>query len=123
MGRYMDENEKLKIIVKALDGKKAENINVLKVSDLTILADYFVIADGTSNTHVKALAEEVDYQLSERGTEPSKRESDTGNTWMILDYSDIIVHIFRKDTRDFYKLDGLWADGESIDISEMLKEE
>ena len=123
MGRYMDENEKLKIIVKALDGKKAENINVLKVSDLTILADYFVIADGTSNTHVKALAEEVDYQLSERGTEPSKRESDTGNTWMILDYSDIIVHIFRKDTRDFYKLDGLWADGESVDISEMLKEE
>lgn len=119
----MDENEKLKIIVKALDGKKAENINVLKVSDLTILADYFVIADGTSNTHVKALAEEVDYQLSERGTEPSKRESDTGNTWMILDYSDIIVHIFRKDTRDFYKLDGLWADGESVDISEMLKEE
>ncbi len=119
----MDENEKLKIIVKALDGKKAENINVLKVSDLTILADYFVIADGTSNTHVKALAEEVDYQLSERGTEPSKRESDTGNAWMILDYSDIIVHIFRKDTRDFYKLDGLWADGESVDISEMLKEE
>lgn len=123
MGESMDENEKLKIIVKALDGKKAENINVLKVSDLTILADYFVIADGTSNTHVKALAEEVDYQLSERGTEPSKRESDTGNTWMILDYSDIIVHIFRKDTRDFYKLDGLWADGESVDISEMLKEE
>ena len=123
MGESMDENEKLKIIVKALDGKKAENINVLKVSDLTILADYFVIADGTSNTHVRALAEEVDYQLSERGTEPSKRESDTGNTWMILDYSDIIVHIFRKDTRDFYKLDGLWADGESVDISEMLKEE
>ncbi|MBO4876516.1 MAG: ribosome silencing factor [Ruminococcus sp.] len=113
----MSEKEKLEIIIKALDSKKGENIQAIKVADLTILADFFVIVNGTSNTHVRALADEVEFQLSQKGIEPERRESDTGNTWIVLDYGDIIVHIFYKETREFYKLEGLWADGETMDIS------
>ncbi len=111
------EKEKLEIIIKALDSKKGEDIKCIKIADLTILADYFVIVNGTSNTHVRALADEVEFQLSQKGIEPERRESDTGNTWVVLDYGDIIVHIFYKETREFYKLEGLWADGEHMDIS------
>lgn len=119
----MTEQQKLELIVKTLDSKRGEDIQAIKISDLTILADYFVIVNGTSNTHTRSLADEVEFQLSQQGIEPNRRESDTGNTWIILDYGDIIVHAFYKDTRDFYKLEGLWADGEQIDISGLIVKE
>lgn len=119
----MTEQEKLELIVKTLDSKRGEDIQVLKIADLTILADYFVIVNGTSNTHARTLADEVEFVLSQKGSEPERRESDTGNTWIILDYADIIVHVFYKETRSFYKLEGLWADGEQVDISSMLIKE
>lgn len=119
----MTEQQKLELIVKTLDSKRGEDIQAIKISDLTILADYFIIVNGTSNTHTRALADEVEFQLSQQGIEPDRRESDTGNTWIILDYGDIIVHAFYKDTRDFYKLEGLWADGEQIDISGLIVKE
>lgn len=119
----MTEQQKLELIVKTLDSKRGENIQAIKISDLTILADYFVIVNGTSNTHTRTLADEVEFQLSQQGIEPNRREADTGNTWIILDYGDIIVHAFYKDTRDFYKLEGLWADGEQIDISGLIVRE
>jgi len=119
----MTEQEKLELIVKTLDSKRGEDIQVLKIADLTILADYFVIVNGTSNTHARTLADEVEFVLSQKGSEPERRESDTGNTWIILDYADIIVHVFYKETRSFYKLEGLWADGEQVDISSLLIKE
>lgn len=119
----MTEQQKLELIVKTLDSKKGEDIQAIKISDLTILADYFVIVNGTSNTHTRSLADEVEFQLSQQGIEPERRETDTGNTWIILDYGDIIVHAFYKETRDFYKLEGLWADGEQIDISGLVVKE
>lgn len=119
----MTEQQKFELIVRTLDSKRGENIQAIKISDLTILADYFVIVNGTSNTHTRTLADEVEFQLSQQGIEPNRREADTGNTWIILDYGDIIVHAFYKDTRDFYKLEGLWADGEQIDISGLLVKE
>lgn len=119
----MTEQQKLELIVKTLDSKRGEDIQAIKISDLTILADYFVIVNGTSNTHTRTLADEVEFQLSQQGIEPNRREADTGNAWIILDYGDIIVHAFYKETRDFYKLEGLWADGEQIDISGLLVRE
>lgn len=110
-------------MVKALDSKRGEDIQVIKIADLTILADYFVIVNGTSNTHARTLADEVEFQMSQQGIEPDRREADTGNTWIVLDYEDIIVHVFYKDTRQFYKLESNWADGEQIDISEYLVKE
>lgn len=119
----MTEQQKLELIVKTLDSKRGEDIQAIKISDLTILADYFVIVNGTSNTHTRSLADEVEFQLSQQGIEPERREADTGNTWIILDYGDIIVHAFYKETRDFYKLEGLWADGEQVDISGLIVKE
>lgn len=117
----MTQQEKLELIIKTLDSKKGEDIQAIRIADLTILADYFVIVNGNSNTHARTLADEVEYQLSQRGIEPERREFDTGNTWIILDYADIIVHVFYKETRSFYKLEGLWADGEQVDITNMIE--
>ncbi|MCQ2459577.1 MAG: ribosome silencing factor [Ruminococcus sp.] len=119
----MTQQERLELIIRTLDLKKGEDIQALKIGDLTILADYFVIVNGTSNTHARTLADEVEFQLSQKGIEPERREADTGNTWIILDYGDIIIHVFYKETRNFYKLEGVWADGEQIDISEYLIKE
>ena len=119
----MTQQEKLELIIKTLDSKRGEDIQAIKVADLTILADYFVIVNGTSNTHTRTLADEVEFQLTQKGIEPLRRETDTGNTWIVLDYADIIIHVFDKEARNFYKLESLWADGEQIDISGLLVEE
>lgn len=119
----MLQNEMIEKIVRTLDSKRAEDIQAIEIKDLTILADYFIIANGNSNTHTKTLAEEVEFQLSQLGIEPARREADSGNTWIILDYSDIIVHVFYKETRNFYQLERLWADGKPLDISSYLTKE
>lgn len=121
MSQRSAQDKALEIIVKTLDRKKAEDIKVLKITDLTIIADYFVIADGTSITQTRALADEVEFRLKEQGIAPNQTQGTTGG-WIVLDYGDIVVHIFTKDQRDFYNLERLWQDGDEIDISEMLAE-
>lgn len=119
-----EKNNALEAIVKALDSKRAEDIEVIGVGGLTILGDYFVIANGTSTTHTRTLADEVEYKLSEMGIEPIHREGrGNGSSWIVLDYGDIIVHVFYKEARDFYQLERMWADGEHIDISGWLKKD
>ena len=110
-------------IAKILDKKKAQQLRVLKVQDLTVLTDYFVIASGTSTTQVAALADEVDYQLSQRGIKPYNTEGFDSKNWVLLDYSSVIVHVFVPNTRTYYDLEHLWADGEPVDISAYLKPE
>ena len=121
----MTEQEKITAIVKALDSKKAEDIRVIKITDLTIIADYFVIAGGTSTTHTKALADETEFKLGELGVKPDHIEGVDGASWIAMDFGDIIVHVFCSpstgvDTRAQYSLEKLWSDGEVIDISGML---
>lgn len=115
--------EMAKLACEALADKKGEDIRVIDIAGISVLADYFIIANGNSNTHTKTLAEEVEFQLSQLGIEPVRREADSGNTWIILDYSDIIVHVFYKETRNFYQLERLWADGKPLDISRYLTKE
>ncbi len=112
--------EKIKTAVKALDSKRAEDIQVIGIGDLTIIADYFIIANGMSNTQTKALAEEVEFKLSQMGVEPNRTEGYQGQTWIVLDYGDIVVHVFYKETRDYYNLERLWSDGTPVDISHYL---
>lgn len=122
--RMSTQKTALEAIVKALDSKRAEDIQVIGVKNLTILGDYFVIANGTSTTHTKTLADEVEYQMTKLGVEPLHREGrGNGSNWIVLDYNDIIVHVFYKETRDFYQLERLWADGEKMDITDWLKED
>ena len=97
-------------IAEALDSKKANDIKVLYVEDKTVLAEYFVICTGNSNTQVKALAGEVEYRLGLRGIEPYNVEGRDNGTWLVLDYSNVIVHIFGREAREFYNLDKLYED-------------
>ncbi len=111
----------LETIVKALDRKKAYDIKVIKITDLTIIADYFVIADGQSITQTRALADEVEFQLKEKdGIAPAQVQGNNGSGWIILDYQNIMVHVFSSEQREFYNLERLWRDGEEIDISAWL---
>ena len=119
----MNTKEKLEKIVKILDSKKAENIQVIGITNLTIIADYFVIATGTSTTQVKSLADEVDFQLGQLGVEARGIEGVRAASWIVLDYDDIVVHVFCRDTRAEYQLERLWADGEQVDISNLLIDE
>lgn len=119
----MTTQEKLEKIVQTLDKKKAKDIRVIGITNLTIIADYFVIATGTSTTQVKALAGEVEYELSQCDVEPKSTEGYRSANWIVLDYADIVVHVFYEDTRAEYQLERLWADGEQVDISHLLIEE
>lgn len=108
------------LAVKALDGKKGLDIQVIEISDISVLADYMVICTGSSSTHVKALADEVEYQLDKAGISVSHIEGYRSNTWILLDYIDVIVHVFSDEAREFYDLDRLWADGKFVDLSDVL---
>lgn len=97
-----------------LDNKKANQINVIKIEDISSLADYFVIANGTSSTHVRALADELEEKLKAEDVTPARIEGYRSNSWILLDYSSVVVHVFTQEARDFYDLDRLWADGEKV---------
>lgn len=116
----MTQEEILKAAVRILDGKKAEDIKVIGIKDLTIIADYFIIANGTSSTHTRSLADELEFRLKEQGLEPRQIQGNNGSNWIILDYSDVVVHIFNKEMREFYNLERLWRDGTETDISKYL---
>lgn len=117
----MDALKILEIAVKALDSKKAKDIEAIKIGDLTIVADYFIIASATSSTQVKALADEVEFKLSEAGIEPDHIEG-RATGWILLDYGSVVVHVFYEETRRFYDLERHWSDGQHLDISDMLIE-
>ncbi|MGI6270515.1 MAG: ribosome silencing factor [Candidatus Howiella sp.] len=118
----MTSFEKLEAAVKALDAKKGREIEAVRVDDLTVLADYFVIATATSSTHVRALADEVEDVLSRLGEEPDHIEGKTTG-WILLDYHDVVVNVFDRKSRDFYQLERVWNDGEKMDLSGMLEPE
>ncbi len=110
-------------IAAVLQDKKAHDVCVFRVSDQTVIADYFVIATGTSSTHVKALADEVEFKLGEEGRKPSHSEGYDHAGWIVLDYDSILVHVFQKDSREFFKLEKLWADAEKIELPEVSEKE
>ncbi len=102
-----------KIAHSALEDKKGIDVNTLAVADKTVLADYFVIATGTASTHVKALADEVEFKLKEAGYTCDHTEGH--GEWILLDYHSVIVHVFTKTAREFYKLEKLWSSAEIIE--------
>ena len=93
-----------------LDNKRGRDIKIINMTGKTDICDYMVLATGTSNTHVQTLGGEVEYEMSRRGIEPLHTEGRDGNTWMVLDYAHIMVHVFTRDTREFYNLDKLYGD-------------
>ena len=107
-------------VTKALDMKKGMNIKLLKIDKVSSLADYFLICTGTSNTHVKTLCDHAEYTLEQMGESLLGREGHRGNTWELLDYGSIVVHVFTEEAREFYSLERLWADAEDVDISSII---
>ncbi len=119
----MTATEKMKLIARHLDNKKAREVTVLKVSGLTILADYFVICSAPSTTQVRALADSLEETMEASGEQLLKKEGKQGLNWILLDYSDVIVHIFYQETREFYGLEKLWADAEELPLDKILEED
>ena len=107
-------------VTKALDEKKGIDIKLLKIDRVSSLADYFLICTGTSNTHVKTLCDYAEFTLENLGEPLLGREGHRGNAWELLDYGTIVVHVFTEEARKFYDLERLWADAESIDLSEIV---
>ncbi len=105
--------------VKILDTKKALDITAIKINELTVVADYFIIANGTSNTHVKSLVDDVEFYMKEKGVEPLRIQGQATG-WTLLDYGSVVVHIFQKESREYYNLEKLWADGDVLDLSDIL---
>ena len=111
--------ELTKKIVKALDDKLARDIEVIKTEEVTIVADYFVIATANSNTHVRALADEIEYQLEQENIHPDHVEG-RATGWVLMQYGGVVVHIFLEDSRQYYNLERLWDDAAKLDISQFI---
>ncbi len=101
-------------IFDVLDAKKAGDIKVLRVQDHTVITDYFVICTGHSSTQVKSLGGEVEFKIGERGVDPAHYEGRDNGNWVLLDYNSVILHIFSRESREFYKLEKLYGDAEEI---------
>ena len=110
-------------VTKALDEKKGMDIKLLKIDKVSSLADFFLICTGTSNTHVKTLSDTAEFALTQVGEPMLGREGHRGNTWELLDFGSVVVHIFTPDAREFYSLDRLWGDAEVVDLSDIIIEE
>ena len=110
-------------VTKALDMKKGMDIKLLRINEVSSLADYFLICTGTSNTHVKTLCDHAEYTLEQLGETMLGREGHRGNTWELLDYGSVVVHVFTEEARQFYNLERLWGDAETVDIKDIVTEE
>lgn len=119
----MESNLLVKEIAKVLDEKKAVDITAIKTEEVTIVSDYFIIASGTSNTHAKSLADDVEYEIKTRlGIDPEHIEG-RATGWILLDYGTVLVHIFTQDNREYYNLERPWADASTVDLSDVITED
>lgn len=113
-------DKRISIIAKACNEKKGIDIKVLNLAKLTPIADYFIIVSGNSTTQVMAIADEVEEKMAEAGFYLSGKEGYRSGRWILLDFKDIVVHIFHKEDREFYNLEKLWADSEELLLDDML---
>ncbi|MBR6222487.1 MAG: ribosome silencing factor [Lachnospiraceae bacterium] len=115
----MDSREKAKLIVKALDDKKGKDIKVIDISEISVIADYFIIADGSNINQVQAMANNVEEVLGKEKVQPKQIEGYRSGNWILMDYHDVIVHIFMEEDRLFYDLERIWRDGKDVSIANL----
>ena len=116
----LSANEVALKVTKALDEKKGMDIKLLRIEKISSLADYFLICTGTSNTHVKTLCDYAQYIMEELGEPMLSREGHRGNSWELLDFGSVVVHVFTDEARKFYDLERLWADAEQVNLTGIL---
>lgn len=120
MTNTIDSKQLAAHIASLLDKKKARDVKILRVTEKTVIADYFVIAGGTSSTQVKALADEVEYQIGVNdGIKPVNVEGRGTGGWILLDYENVLVHVFDPKMREFYNLEKLWAECEEVPFDKL----
>lgn len=109
----------LKLIIDALEDKKAENIQIIDISEISVIADYFIITNGTNRSQIQALCDNVEEKLAAGKIVPKNIEGYATANWILMDYQDILVHIFDPESRDFYDLEHMWRDGKHMDLNEL----
>ena len=115
------EKQMAQLVCRALDEKKGRDIKVIDIHDVSVIADYFVIASGSNQNQVQALVDIVEEQLGRAGFEPKQVEGVRNSSWILMDYGDVIVHVFDEENRLFYDLERIWRDGKTLDMEEFLK--
>ena len=117
------EMEMTKLAVKALDEKKAMDIKVIDIHEVSVLADNFIIASGSNQNQVQAMVDNVEEQLGKAGYEPKQIEGTKNSSWILMDYGDLIIHIFDEENRLFYDLERIWRDGKIMETNEFLSQD
>lgn len=115
----MTSNEYCKVAVSALEDRKGEDIKVIDIREISPIADFFVIANGTNQNQLQAMRDACDEALYKVGLKAKQIEGNSASTWILMDYGDIIVHIFSKEDRLFYDLERIWKDGKEINLTEL----
>ncbi|GAB6955562.1 ribosome silencing factor [Mediterraneibacter glycyrrhizinilyticus JCM 13369] len=115
----MQAKEMAKIAYHALDEKKGEDIRIIDIAGISVLADYFIIANGSSESQVQAMVDNVEEEMHKAGYSLKQREGYGSGNWVLLDFGDVIVHVFDKENRLFYDLERIWRDGKNIGITEL----
>ena len=111
--------EMAKLAYTALSDKKGEDIQIIDISGVSVLADYFLIVNGNSDSQVRALVDNVEEKMHKAGYELKEQEGNNSGTWVLLDYGDIIIHIFDRENRPFYNLERIWSDGKDVEMNEL----
>ena len=115
------EQEMLSIACKAIDDKKALDIKVIDIREVSVIADYFVITSGSNLNQVQAIVDNVEEQLGRAGFEAKQIEGNRNSSWILMDYGDVIVHVFDEENRLFYDLERIWRDGKVLEMDEFLE--
>lgn len=115
MSKELEQAKKMALIAyNALTDKKGEDVKVIEITEIASFADYFIIADGNNPSQISALVDNVEEKMSKAGFEPKKIEGVRNSNWVLMDYGDIIVHVFSKEDRLFYDLERIWKDGKEL---------
>ena len=121
MSTVSTEKMMAQIACKAIDDKKGQDIKIIDIHNVSVIADYFVIASGTNSNQVQAIVDNVEEQLGRAGFEAKQIEGNRNSSWILMDYGDVIIHVFDEENRLFYDLERIWRDGKELDSADFLK--
>ena len=121
MSTVSTEKMMAQIACKAIDDKKGQDIKVIDIHNVSVIADYFVIASGTNSNQVQAIVDNVEEQLGRAGFEAKQIEGNRNSSWILMDYGDVIVHVFDEENRIFYDLERIWREGKVLEMDEFLE--
>lgn len=115
----LDSKEMAKVAYDALDEKLGKDIRIIKIDEVSVIADYLIIANGQNSLQIGALTDNVEMRMAQNGVESKRIEGNKKSTWILMDYGDVIVHVFSPEDRLFYDLERIWRDGKTVEREEL----